>query len=278
MISSMATGRVHGVQRVLAKLDSSLKAGNYYEAHQMYRTLYFRYLAQKKYTDLLDLLFDGAIVLLQHNQQASGADLAILLVAVLSKSGAVVSDEYVLEKLPKLFSLIKPDVPEREVFLMNALQWSCSGSQEHRTGHPELHKNIAQIFWKERNFAMARHHFLYSTDGFGCASLLVEIHKMRGYAAEVDLFIAQAVLQYLCLQNMSTAQAAFHCYTSQHPNIKRGPPYILPLLNFIWFLLKAVERAAVDLTVNTIWSSFSLLRDGVEVPPSTLGCSRMGIM
>ncbi|CAG2065214.1 unnamed protein product [Timema podura] len=97
----MATGRVHGVQRVLAKLDSSLKAGNYYEAHQMYRTLYFRYLAQKKYTDLLDLLFDGAIVLLQHNQQASGADLAILLVAVLSKSGAVISDEYVLEKLPK---------------------------------------------------------------------------------------------------------------------------------------------------------------------------------
>nr|CAD7606164.1 unnamed protein product [Timema genevievae] len=42
---------------------------------------------------------------------------------------------------------------------------------------------------------------------------------------------------------MSTAQAAFHCYTSQHPNIKRGPPYILPLLNFIWFLLKAVERS-----------------------------------
>nr|CAD7411435.1 unnamed protein product [Timema poppensis] len=93
---------------------------------------------------------------------------------------------------------------------------------------------------------MARHHFLYSTDGFGCASLLVEIHKMRGYAAEVDLFIAQAVLQYLCLQNMSTAQAAFHCYTSQHPNIKRGPPYILPLLNFIWFLLKAVESGKLN--------------------------------
>lgn len=33
---------MHGVQRVLSKLESSVNAGNYYEAHQMYRTLYFR--------------------------------------------------------------------------------------------------------------------------------------------------------------------------------------------------------------------------------------------
>nr|CAD7432655.1 unnamed protein product [Timema monikensis] len=37
-----------------------------------------------------------------------------------------------------------------------------------------------------------------------------------------------------------------------------------------------IRKAAVDLTANTSWSSFSSLRDGVEVPPSMLGCSRMG--
>lgn len=31
-----------GVERVLGKLEASVKNGNYYEAHQMYRTLYFR--------------------------------------------------------------------------------------------------------------------------------------------------------------------------------------------------------------------------------------------
>jgi hypothetical protein len=31
-----------GTSRVLAKLNLSLEAGHYYEAHQMYRTLYFR--------------------------------------------------------------------------------------------------------------------------------------------------------------------------------------------------------------------------------------------
>lgn len=31
-----------GVERVLAKCQACVDAGNFYEAHQMYRTLYFR--------------------------------------------------------------------------------------------------------------------------------------------------------------------------------------------------------------------------------------------
>jgi len=45
----MATSRVHGVQRVLSKLESSVNAGNYYEAHQMYRTLYFRLVKRRRW-------------------------------------------------------------------------------------------------------------------------------------------------------------------------------------------------------------------------------------
>lgn len=75
----------------------------------------------------------------------------------------------------------------------------------------------------------------------GCASMLIEFHRFSGYANEIDLFIAQAVLQYLCLRNKSTAKLAFNSYTTQHPNLQTGPPYFLPLLNFIWFLLQAIE-------------------------------------
>ena len=40
----MATDRRSGgIERVLAKCQSCVEAGNYYEAHQMYRTLYFRH-------------------------------------------------------------------------------------------------------------------------------------------------------------------------------------------------------------------------------------------
>ena len=36
------TSRRGGTERVLSKLKTSIENQNYYEAHQMYRTLYFR--------------------------------------------------------------------------------------------------------------------------------------------------------------------------------------------------------------------------------------------
>ena len=37
-----AGGGVAGAGRVKAKLGAAMTAGNYYEAHQMYRTLFYR--------------------------------------------------------------------------------------------------------------------------------------------------------------------------------------------------------------------------------------------
>lgn len=243
----MASRVNQGIQRVLGKLEASLNSGNYYEAHQMYRTLYFRYLSQKKYEDLLNLLYDGAVLLLQHNQYESGADLGILFVDVLNKSeqetGILLSYNFV--KITNMFSLMKAGSPERETFLNNALKWSTKNNNS-KCGHPDLHKMIAQIFWKEKNYVMAKQHFVYSHDGVGCASMLAELHQLRGYSNEIDLFITQVVLQYLCLQNLKTAQEVFDSYTSVHPKIQIGPPFLLPLLNFIHFLLKSIQLSSLS--------------------------------
>nr|AII97721.1 BLTX334 [Nephila pilipes] len=72
--------------------------------------------------------------------------------------------------------------------------------------------------------------------------MLIEYHSTKGYPSEVDLFIAQTVLQYLCLKNKSTASTAFYTYTEKHPAVSSGFPYLLPLLNFLQFLLQAFER------------------------------------
>ena len=39
--------------------------------------------------------------------------------------------------------------------------------------------------------------------------MLVEFHLTRGYSSELDLFIAQTVLQYLCLKKSIAASTAF---------------------------------------------------------------------
>ncbi|EZA55053.1 hypothetical protein DMN91_009509 [Ooceraea biroi] len=231
--------RYSGVQRVLAKLEASINSGNYYEAHQMYRTIYFRYLRQKKHSELLELLYRGSMLLLQHEQHASGADLGILFINVLTRGTERTQSFF--EKITSLFSLMSPISPEREVFVQSALKWSIIGT-DYKTGHPDLHQMIAQVFWREKNYIMARQHFIHSRDGSGCAAMLVELHEQRGYMNEIDLFITQAVLQYLCLHNKATAQEAFNSYTSRHPKINNsGPPYLLPLLNFLFFLLKTID-------------------------------------
>ncbi|XP_053983907.1 Golgi to ER traffic protein 4 homolog [Hylaeus volcanicus] len=240
---NMASPDNHGVQRVLAKLQASINSGNYYEAHQMYRTLYFRYVVQKKYSEVLELLYHGSTLLLQHEQHASGADLGILFVKVLMQSMAEPSQAY-FEKITNLFSLMSPSLPERFTFVQSAIAWSM------KADNSDLHKMVAQVYWREKDYIMAKHHFIRSKDGSGCAAMLVELHEQRGYTNEVDLFIAQIVFQYLCLKNKATAQEVFNSYTSQHPKINSGPPYILPLLNFLFFLLKVIDSG--ELVVFTV--------------------------
>lgn len=256
----MATRGERGVSRVLEKLEASVSAGQYYEAHQMYRTLYFRYLNQKKYMDLLNLLNKGSTLLLQHDQQGSGADLAILLVDVLTKSDTNPCEEWI-EKLSKLFELMSKSIPEREQFLTNSVKWSMDNEKK---GHPLLHQRIAEVYWREKNYIAAHRHFLHSSNGGVYAEKLIELHTNNGLKSEIDLFIAQAVLQILCLKKSHMAIETFDKYVESHPSIKnnKGPPYDLPLLNFLWFLLRAVEQKDhIKFSMLKTWYAISISRD-----------------
>ena len=53
------------------------------------------------------------------------------------------------------------------------------------------------LFIIEQNYSDSRYHFLFTSDGHQCASMLVENATTRGYPGEADLFVTQAVLQYV---------------------------------------------------------------------------------
>lgn len=113
------TKSCRGVSRVLAKLEESVQCGKYYEAHQKYRTLYFRYLSQKRFDECLELLFSGAQILLDNQQYSSGADLGLLVVDTLEKSnGADV--ELWINRIGVIISKISPNLVERETLLVSA--------------------------------------------------------------------------------------------------------------------------------------------------------------
>lgn len=86
----MATIRgTQGSERLLAKLHKLINNAEYYEAHQLYRTLNFRYMNSGKFADLRKLLLEGANLLLQRDQYNSGADLALMYLDALSKDPAI---------------------------------------------------------------------------------------------------------------------------------------------------------------------------------------------
>lgn len=112
------TKSCRGVSRVLAKLEESVQSGKYYEAHQKYRTLYFRYLSQKRFDECLELLYDGAVKLLDNDQYSSGADLGLLVVDTLEKT--TVSDpELWIHRLGALMAKIPANLVERETLLVS---------------------------------------------------------------------------------------------------------------------------------------------------------------
>eukprot|EP00092_Neocalanus_flemingeri_P007572 GFUD01008172.1.p1 GENE.GFUD01008172.1~~GFUD01008172.1.p1 ORF type:complete len:337 (-),score=90.00 GFUD01008172.1:184-1194(-) len=234
-------GRRGGTERVLSKLKSSIENENYYEAHQMYRTLYFRYLGQKKYGELETMLFDGAVLLFSHDEVGSGTDLAKLYVDTLNQSEAGPEEIHFL-RISKLYQLIPCDNVDKPVYLSTCLKWSNKDTGS-SVGHPRLHQHIAYGLWQNKQYPESRQHFLQSCDGAGCAHMLVEFHQARGFNSELDLFIAQTVLQYLCLKKSLAAATALRVYTEEHPKIKGGPPYPHPLLNFLWFLLLSIQTS-----------------------------------
>lgn len=155
-----------GISRVEQKLRASLEAKDFYEAHQLYRTLYFRYTAQKKFEELKTLLFDGASEFLRLGQSTSGADLSMLYVDVLTQSLSPI-DESILDKLELLYSLIpsRNENVTRDVFANNALNWTIKVDPTFARGHPRLHRRFALVLWHEKNYQGARHHFLLNNDG-----------------------------------------------------------------------------------------------------------------
>ncbi|XP_058951448.2 Golgi to ER traffic protein 4 homolog [Pocillopora verrucosa] len=237
-----AKSRSGGTQRVLQKLNKSIEDGEYYEAHQLIRTLYFRYKSQKSYDEALEIVHNGACLLLKHKQERSGTDLALLMLECFRTAKVPVGED-ALDKIKSLFELYEHGSPDRQEFVTEAIKWTSETDPSLKYGHPELHLMCALSLWKEKNFGDSQYHFLFTSDGQQCAAMLVESATTLGFPGESDLFVTQAVLQFLCLQNPCTANLVFFKYTAQHPDFSGiGPPYQKPLLNFVWFLLLVIER------------------------------------
>jgi len=239
------------MSRIEEKLKKSKEELNYYEAHQLYTTLYYRYNAKQKHEEARALMVEGAKFLFASDQPGSAIDLCLLFVESLEKNVDEINDD-IISTLGMLHSLMPGYMPEVEAFDKRALSWSAKCNTVPKTGDKSLRKLFAINYWKNKMYLEARQNFLYAGVGTGTlfGKMLQEVATKHGNSTEIDLFLAQAVLQLLCLQSYQQANEVFSSYTQYHPKIGNGPPFKYPLINFLCFLLVAVEKQQV--TVFTI--------------------------
>ncbi|KAI8141722.1 hypothetical protein BJV82DRAFT_617283 [Fennellomyces sp. T-0311] len=251
-----------GTEKTLQKLKDSVSNGNYYEAHQMYRTVARRYNKQQKYAKAIQLLHDGAVSLMEHKQYASGSDLANYMLDTYNM-GSVTVDEKSLDRVVELLSLYPADEPGRKTFIHNAFSWTQKHG-EYREGDPELHDYVGTMFYHEERYAPAEEHLLVGTDH--SAELLGQVATSWAKAdgnSPAGLFIARVVFQLLAMKNVHHASLAYTKFiedaspegTGAEAKIRRAPadePISEPVyadswLNFARLVLLTVQRDAADL-------------------------------
>lgn len=268
---------IPSADRLLVKLRNMIANRQYYEAHQLYRTLYYRHRNWGKFRELQELLFEGSILFLSKDQPNSGADLAGLYLDALDKDPAVSEilsaskdRNELYRRIGELFARIPAGSPERMTFAISSLKLDAS-----RFDISLIHHNFAIVLFREKNFPEARYHFLHSAPSSGseCAQMLIEYQVSSASPSEVDLFIVQFILQLLCLKTSAIrppvrehtcdilclpavtsseqhdqrspqetlATVTLRFYAEKHPRIScSSPPFKYPLINFIWLLLIAL--------------------------------------
>ena len=244
---AVRSGRRMG--RLLQKLNTLVENKDFYEAHQTYRTVCARYLSQDLHQEAIQTAFDGAMFFLTNEQFGSGTDMACQLLKAYREVKLPVADDN-LDRISKVLKLLdsESEAESRETVAHAAVEWSRTTDKEFsRHGHPRVHRVCALAFWRCKDFVTARWHFLHADSPTECAAMLVEFSCAQGHPSEVDLFLTQAVLNLLVLQKVGVARRVFESYTVAHPQIdEKQPPFLLPLLNFLWMLLAAVEQKLTE--------------------------------
>lgn len=265
------------VSRLEKKLDACFENKEYYEAHQICRTLFYRLTASGKFEELLTLLEKGCLTLIQVEEYGSAYDLSEAFAETLLKSGVPVTEQRltsiakIVKGLPSLIDESIEDKDRRVKFIAACVKWSQSvatrPSQKAR-GSSALHGLFARVLYAEGSVDAARSHFMLSEAPEDYASFLHDWF-VRGEVQEKekktsDLWVTIAILQLVCLRRVSFAGRVLSSYLSTStPSLV--PPYkeggMQPLAHFSWLLVRIVPTRNVAYYGALVAKFTSLLRD-----------------
>lgn len=281
--------------RLVAKLKSAIQRCELYETHQILRTVYFRFVNSKeKVFALKGLLYEGSCYLLKSGEYISGQDIASIFLEASAKCLQHHQDDNHDDAAQNLadpslnyhqnrktidydisnkISQIAIQLPDTEIGRQKFIAETLRILTSKLLNRELLHHILAKELWSIKDFVGGRYHFLHCAsleNSEDIANLLIEYQVASATKSEVDLFIAQFILQFLCLQwpldspkipNQKSspvvpvtsrktrksikliAEQVFLAYNLKHPLLRQQNSrfFSLPLLNFTYFIISILD-------------------------------------
>lgn len=214
----MSTKKKSRNKRVHKKLEQCFQDGDLYEAEQLLKSFHKRLNGQKKFEQSISLLIEGAKRLFEHDRGAAGMSICMDLLDTWKLSCEQPSESEI-EVVSTLFALIPKNTPPdlAKNYFKAVCKWVEDTDQKSENIEESakskkdnmlfsLNKMAAEKYSKSGNFAEASTYYLRAG---GCTkqhSKLLRAWSAPSPRLEKDLFVARAVLQYICLGRLKEAQ------------------------------------------------------------------------
>ncbi|KAI1827907.1 DUF410-domain-containing protein [Xylaria intraflava] len=257
----MSGGKGDKIEKIIARLQQRINEGQFYEAQQQTRVVAARYTKAANWSAAVDILYNVAQSLLKAGQGGSGGDLCVLLVDTY-KQAELKPDSAAKGKLLTCLRLFDSEEPTRKKFIGEIIAWS-SKFGDYPAGDPELHHVVGSLYAEEHGVYDAEKHLVLGTKD--SAELLARMEYewfKEDEAHTAAQYVGRAVLPYLITANVRAANTSYRVFTSalsednqdqlgvqdvssNSADIRVFPS--MPLLNFLGFLLLAIQRGSADL-------------------------------
>jgi len=223
------------------KIEQNMAEGNYYAAQQLYKTLYFRLSKKKDIKGSTELFIHGACSMLKHGQFNNGVELALLLFDHF-KNNQISANQETIDSILEIYSLFPLSLtdPVYRRFVKTAMNWSSSASNNQQ-GDPRLHNAFALVYAQAKDNEKAEQHYLRGDNPKAFAEFLFSRSEPN---VELDIIVARAIFQYLCLSNLKDANILYSTI------MELGPEKLSTsnLITFLKYLLQTLERDAYPLS------------------------------
>ncbi|XDG01951.1 hypothetical protein ABKA04_001566 [Annulohypoxylon sp. FPYF3050] len=254
-------GKGDKIEKIIARLQSKITEGQFYEAQQQTRVVAARYTKASNWDAAISILYNVAQSLLKAGQGGSGGDLCVLLVDIY-KQAELKPDSATKGRLLTCLRLFDSEEPTRKKYIGEMIAWS-SKFGEYPAGDPELHHVAGSLYAEEHEPYDAERHLLLGTkDSAEVLGRLEYEWFKEDDAHTAALYAARGVLPYLLTGNVRAANTCYRLFTSalnQDKSSQLGIQDVssasadirvypsIPLLNFLGLLLLAIQRANADL-------------------------------